>query len=148
MFLEPGQLISGTKTGFDIWKNRNALQQTVRRIFNRLRHGKMPIAVFGPGGTGKTTLSKFLTEDFRWQTRSTAYKESIGVERVSLPGNLVCDLIVAPGQEPRRAATWNTIYQTLGKSKACGVINVVCWGLHSFNVLRYQDHELYRPEVS
>lgn len=148
MSVEPGQLISGAKTGVDIWKNRNAILQSARRIYSRLRHGKISIAVFGPGGTGKTTLSKLLTEDFRWQARSTAYKESVDVERVALPGNFACDLLIAPGQERRRPTTWSALYRELGRSKSCGVINVVSWGLHSMGVFNYQEHKLYKQDMT
>ncbi len=62
---------------------------TFRRIFKLLKDGELNIVIVGAGGTGKTTLGKLLSRQFKASDRSPSYQESITMERYGLESNIV-----------------------------------------------------------
>lgn len=105
------------------------------------------MAIFGAGGCGKTTLGSYLAGQLNLETRPTAYKESIEVEKYTLEGDLVCDLIVPPGQEDREYH-WTTLYRDLAGGRSAGVINVVSYGYHSFAQGSYKETKYYKDSMT
>lgn len=134
--------IEVAKAGLDLWENRSRVASMTRKIIRWIRKGTLRIAIFGPGGMGKTTLGRFLSGTLDPLKADTEYNESIGVEEFKLKGDIPCMLTVPPGQERRRAHTWKGLLADLVKGKAHGVINVVSYGQQSFS-LPWKMHRSY-----
>lgn len=147
MFVESIEVLG---TGLGVIDLSQRLFPTFKRLFRLVKNGELRIAIFGAGGTGKTTLGKILSGEFEGafdllpSYRESLYRESLKVERYNLGSNLVGSIIVAPGQE-RREDTWDDILRLLSSGKIALVINVVSWGYHSFGAISYKEHSLYRP---
>jgi energy-coupling factor transporter ATP-binding protein EcfA2 len=129
MFLDPATIAGVSWT---VLEHRKRLLPSLRKLRYWLTHGRLQVAIFGPGGTGKSTLGEFLAGNLDLASSSGKYKQSINVERYALKGDLVCKLIVPPGQHRRALTTWPDLYRSLANGKSGGVINVVSWGHHSF----------------
>jgi hypothetical protein len=127
MFVE---VVEGLGAAADLYNNRKSLALMLRRFRRQIFGGKARIAVFGAGGTGKTTLGSFLAGELDTDNPQP-YEETISKEDFSLGGSIPGIVLVPPGQTRRRAGTWNELYRLLAAGKTVGVVNVVCWGYHS-----------------
>ena len=145
MIIETAQAIT---TGLDLWEHRGKLASSLRKFWSLVRKGKQRIALFGPGGVGKTTTAKFLAGSFDPLTFSASYDESLTTEDFSLKGDIVCSLIVPPGQERRRDRTWGDIYEILAEGKINGIINLVAFGYHSFWGFSYKETKYYQENMT
>lgn len=142
MFVESIEVLG---TGLGVIDLSQRLFPTFNRLFRLVRDGELRIAIFGAGGTGKTTLGKILSGELEGTLELLpSYRESLKVERYNLDRNLIGSIIVAPGQE-RREDTWDDILRLLSSGKIALVINVVSWGYHSFGAISYKEHSLYHP---
>ena len=130
MFLELAELglTLGTRAFSEGGKARTATQRQLSKLRNK---GDLQIAIFGSGGVGKTTLANLLIGQSRLGDIPAQYKESPGIEKFTLPGNLACQLLVAPGQPEARASQWPELYRLLSKGKTRLIINVVAFGHHA-----------------
>ncbi len=112
------------------WENRGRIGKAlgvVRRWFRR----DSSILIIGPGGTGKTTLSRILSGEFDWLTDTPwKYEESYSAERIRIRKRNV-EAIIAPGQKLRRGTTWTKLKADLAAGKFRGVILVSAFGYHS-----------------
>jgi hypothetical protein len=141
--------VEGVEVAASVWQHRTALRQALTRLWNRLRHGHMCLAAFGLGGVGKTTLGHLLTGDTEADDLSPAYSESLVAERYALEGELVCSLLVPPGQERRLEERPQVeLRRRIAAGDAVGVINVVSYGYHSFAEIGFERHKLYQPGMS
>lgn len=138
--------------GTTLYENRAKLLRQARRLVYQMTRGTLRVAVFGPGGAGKTTLGQLLSGgNDSAGTRPSAYQESIGPERHPLPtgGDVVGGLIVPPGQERRRDDYWPDLYRNLVQGRSAGVINVVSYGYHSFGGgLGWAETQHYRQGMT
>jgi len=144
LYVEPSLALSLTELAIE---KRKSFAPLARRIKHWLKRGRLKIVIFGPGGTGKTTLGHFLAGNLDIGNTSAGYAESMDVESFKLKGDLVCSLIVPPGQELREYH-WTGLYRDLAAGKSSGVINVVSWGYHSFQALSYQDTKYFKPPMT
>ncbi len=130
MFLELAELglTLGTKAFAEGGKARTATQRHLSRLRNK---GELQIVIFGSGGVGKTSLANLLIGKSRLGDIPAQYRESPGIEKLTLPGNLACHLLVAPGQPDARDVQWPELYRRLGKGNARLIINVVAYGYHA-----------------
>lgn len=135
MFIEPGTIL---ETRLTLYENRRKLLSLLGKILQSVHHGNLLIVTFGPGGTGKTTLATILSRGFSVRHSPENYVESIGTETYGYQGEIIGKILVPPGQERRRDATWTDLYQTLSHARNSIIINVVSWGYHSFG-LSYLD---------
>lgn len=140
MFIEPKTAI---EVGLAVWEKRGPIAKGLNKIRLLLKRGRLRIAIFGPGGTGKTTLGQILSGKFDTLKGAGQYKESIHVEEYPLQGDLACTLIVPPGQEFRRKNLWTDLYKSIAQGKTWGIINVVAWGHHSLRDLSYKETKYY-----
>jgi len=145
MYIEPGTAAS---IAFTIYEHRGRVLPILKKIGYYLRHGHLQIAVFGVGGTGKTRLGEYLAGELRPSANLDAYEDSIGVEQYKLQGDIVCSLIVPPGQKRRAEYSWPELYRDLVEGKSRGIINVVSWGYHSFAELQYKETKYYQEGMS
>lgn len=129
MFLEIATHAAVTGA-FEAYEHRNDLSLWWDRFTYILKHKKLAVLIVGSGGVGKSTLSKFLCSP-SVKVPPEAYKESMLVERLSLPGGAVADLVAAPGQR-RHIERWEDLFDEVKKrGKTFGVINVVSYGYHA-----------------
>jgi hypothetical protein len=146
MFVEVVNVLS---TGIGVVDISKKVFPTFERIFKRLKDGDLKIAIFGSGGTGKTTLGQILAGEDGLGGLPT-YRESIRTEQYKLDSNVVGSVVVVPGQE-RREDTWDDLLRSLTSGKVKLIIHVVAWGHHSFGAsdsLGYAQHRLYQPGMS
>lgn len=112
------------------YEHRSDIAKWWNRFTYVLKQGKLTILVVGPGGVGKSTLSKFLYTP-SLKIPPDAYTESLREERMSLPGDAVAELITAPGQK-RHIAKWEDLFDALKKrGKTFGVVFVTAYGHHA-----------------
>jgi hypothetical protein len=143
MFVET---VSALSTGISVIDVSKKLFPTFERVFKRLKNGELKIAIFGAGGTGKTTLGQLLAGSYELSDLPT-YRESIRMEQYKLDSNTVGSIVVAPGQE-RREDTWDDLLRSLASGKVKLIIHVVAWGHHSFGEVGYKRHPLYQLGMS
>jgi hypothetical protein len=141
------EILGVGSAAFSLFENRQSILQSVRRFRRRILRGTWRVPVFGDGGTGKTTLGKFLAGELDTDVAIAGYRETVGQEELSLPGEFPCLLLVPPGQRRRRPETWPALYRLLSGGKAKGVINVVSWGYHSTD-FEYDRHIAYKVGIS
>ncbi|MFM7475681.1 MAG: ATP-binding cassette domain-containing protein [Microcystis aeruginosa] len=144
MFVETIEAIG---TGVGVIEISEKLFPTFKRIFDLLKNGELKIAIFGAGGTGKSTLGKLLSGEFELSGLLQTYQESISIEQYKLESNKIGSVIVAPGQK-RREDTWDDLLRTLVGGKIKLIIHVVSWGYHSFGEFSYTQHWLYQSGMT
>jgi hypothetical protein len=143
MFVETVNVLS---TGVGVIEVSKKLFPTFERVFKRLKNGDLKIAIFGAGGSGKTTLGKILAGSYEL-SELPSYRESLRIEQYQLDSKSMGSIVVAPGQE-RREDTWDDLLLNLASGKIQLIIHVVAWGYHSFSELSYTEHPLYRQGMS
>ena len=138
--------------GTFLWSNKDWIWARLTEIRSWFRRGKGTkrspgILILGPGGAGKSTLARLLSEkDYNPLLHLPGeYKESIGVETYSLKDAAGVEVVVPPGQRQRRDATWTDLHADLVAGKFRGVILLVAYGHNSF-MLSYKQHRLYQND--
>jgi energy-coupling factor transporter ATP-binding protein EcfA2 len=128
------------KTGVEISNSSDLAKRFLSRVYKRIKQGKLILLIFGAGGVGKTTLSKLLSGEDKY-TLATNYTESTFIEKVELPGNVPCVLMIAPGQRlsKRFVTTWLDLFEEANKSQSRLIINVVSYGFHAFQTAGYKE---------
>jgi len=90
--------------------NRNRILPWLKKLHHWILNGRVRIAIFDPGGVGKTTLGRYLSGEPLPDLYDQGYQESIGVEQYTFDGDVMCDLLVPPGQVHRQARTWTKLF--------------------------------------
>ena len=62
---------------------------TFTRLVKRIKDEELAIAIFGAGGTGKSTLGKYLSGKLENNQLSSGYQESISIEKYTLDSNVI-----------------------------------------------------------
>jgi len=135
-------------TGLLLADNRNRILPWLKKLHHWILNGRVRIAIFGPGGVGKTTLGYYLSGGHLSDFHDQKYQESINIEKYSFDGNVICDLLVPPGQARRQEYTWTRLFQSLASGEVQGIINIVSAGYHSFSELSYQETQYYQEDMS
>ena len=121
-------------------------------MWQLIRYGHVRIAVFGPGGVGKTTLGHIVAGEQAEAVEGTNYQESLVTEKYRLQGDLHCTLFVPPGQGPRREESWPALRRQLINGRIAGVVNVVAAGYHAVGEIglsgSYQTHRAYQKGMT
>jgi GTPase SAR1 family protein len=126
-------------------ENRKKIFPFFRRFRSWIKQGRVKVIVFGSGGVGKTSLGKLLVGQSEISGGMRDYKMSREIEDYRLPGDVLATVIVPPGQESRRKATWKDLYRDLSLGKCKIIVNVVAAGFHSIDGLSYTDSKYYQP---
>lgn len=125
-------------------EHHQKLRELAQRVWKRITKGQVRVVVFGAGGSGKTTLGKFLAGD----AVSSEYRESRHMESYELEGTTPCTIWVPPGQERLRPRTWTELQRYVATGSATTVLHVVCNGLIEIQPLRYVDRPEFRSGMS
>ncbi|WP_394792831.1 hypothetical protein [Armatimonas sp.] len=132
-----------------LWEQRELLQKGWLSLQRTIKSGKTVIAVFGPGGVGKTTFGVYLAPDFDAAKVAKQYEESPGIEEQWLKLDTTQKIWIAPGQGTLRAGVlWPELFQKLTQAKQKAVIVfVVSYGHHTPSPgRRVDDWNLYLDE--
>jgi hypothetical protein len=133
------EAIEGLSAATTIYDQRKTIAAALRRFATLALKGSVRVAVFGEGGSGKSTLGSFVTGELDTDVGAKTYNETLAVENFGLAGSIPGKLIVPPGQSDRRPGNWDSLYALLSSGKASRVINIASWG--------YLSTELERPRV-
>jgi energy-coupling factor transporter ATP-binding protein EcfA2 len=128
MFAEIVEVAAAAAGMYEQRKNIGTMFSRFRRL---IVNGTTRVVVFGAGGTGKTTLGRYLSGVLDTDSAVDPYEETMSRVDFSFGGKIPGIVLVPPGQSRRRANTWDELFQILSQGKAVGVINVVCNGFHS-----------------
>ena len=104
-----------------------------KRTWRRLTKGVVEVPVFGAGGVGKSTAARIVAGEGA-EIAHGDYNESLWTEKVSLAGDVPGHLYVVPGQRARIDKHWPEQYRRLAADAAVGLLNVVSYGYHSFEI--------------
>lgn len=143
MYLEIAQ------SALEVYKERKAIEGIFSSLRFVLKNGRVRVLVFGPGGTGKSTLGATLGSDDNLESRQThEYRESSNVDEEQFEDVPFGIVKVAPGQGRRRDLYWPALFRELAAGRVHGVIYVGCWGLHSFELSTIREHKLYEDGMT
>jgi energy-coupling factor transporter ATP-binding protein EcfA2 len=145
MFVE--KVIENVETLVTAYDLSKKAAPAVQRVFKQLQSGKLKIAIFGAGGTGKTTLGNILAGKASANNVLSQYQESISIEKIKLDGDTPGSVIIVPGQE-RRQHTWDEVFSEIIAGQITLIINVVSYGYHSFEGIGWQAHQLYQAGMT
>jgi hypothetical protein len=116
-----------------LWENHSWVKERMaglRAWFASAPEGR-PILIIGPGGVGKSTLARILSEEFDLLTDDpSAYRSDLGLSKHQLADDPSVQLVVAPGQVIRRP-TWTDLLANVTDGKYRGIIFVTAFGHHS-----------------
>jgi GTPase SAR1 family protein len=125
---------------------RKQITEYIGKIGYRLKHGNEKIIVLGAGGVGKTTLGKVLAgQDL---IAGEKYQDSANTEVFSYDGKIYGTVVVAPGQERRRAFTWPELRTQISQGQVLGIVFVVAGGLNSLREIEPEEHEVYKQGMT
>jgi hypothetical protein len=122
------EAIEGLSAALTIYEQRKSIVTLLRRLGTLALKGNVRIAVFGEGGSGKSTLGSFMSGDLDTDKGAQPYRETLIVENFGIAGVTPGKLIVPPGQEDRRPGNWDELFALLSSGKSSRVINVASWG--------------------
>jgi hypothetical protein len=152
MFVE--KVIKDIGTAASAYEASIKLAPVFKSVFKQLQGDNLRIAIFGAGGTGKTTLGNILAGRAILNNVLSPYQESLKVEKFKLDGNIpgltlntAGSVQVAPGQEERQNQ-WDEIFPKIIGGQVCLIINVVSYGYHSFGTLSYQEDPRYQSGMT
>ncbi len=142
--------------GFELEKPAREITRGVLRgiwdWIHDLRGGSEPqvkpergILILGPGGTGKTTLARLLSGQLDWlDDQPGRYRESVDLEFFTLTDDPDVEVVVAPGQDYRRASSWPELLTQVASGVFRGVVLMNAYGYHTFSTRSYKTHHLYK----
>jgi hypothetical protein len=152
MFVE--KVIENVETLASAYEASRKAAPLVQQVFKQLQSDKLKIAIFGAGGTGKTTLGNILAGKASLNNILSPYQESFKVDKFKLDGNIPGLAIntsgsvqIAPGQEDRQNQ-WDEIFPKIISGRVSLIINVVSYRYHSFGTISYQEDPLYQSGMT
>lgn len=103
----------------------------LKRTYDLLVNGELQIAVFGAGGTGKSTLAELLLHCDP-QMINPDYRMSFEVERQKIPGDVSARFQVVPGQDGYVSTEWEKVFHSIRNARRALIFNVVAFGYHTY----------------
>lgn len=128
MFVE---IIEGASVAVSIYDQRKSIAKTLRRLARLVTKGNVHVAVFGPGGCGKTTLGALLSGALDTDLGGKPYAETSKNEVFKAVGDIPTKVTVTPGQSDRRPRNWDKIFAQIAKGQTTRIVNLIAWGFHA-----------------
>jgi energy-coupling factor transporter ATP-binding protein EcfA2 len=128
MFVEA---VEGVSAAVSIYEQRKSIARSLRRLLRLATKGNVHVAVFGPGGCGKTTLGALLAGALDTAVKAKSYAETGANEVFKTASDIPTKVTVTPGQPHRRPRNWDQIYAQIAKGETTRVVNLISWGYHS-----------------
>jgi GTPase Era involved in 16S rRNA processing len=121
----------------------------VSPLLNKLRHlltqGHTRLLIFGVGGSGKSTLTRFLAGSSLEGQQAAHYETTLVQEKTAFHDpNVVCTIIDTPGQERYRTTVLQDLAVHLVRGKINVLINVVSWGHDSIEAVGYTETDIFK----
>jgi hypothetical protein len=147
-WIEPiSTVITAAELANKLAASSSFIRKHANRLIYRIKNGDLVVPIFGAGGAGKSTAARMLAGEDPLDVVA-AYDESWWIEPVKLKGDIPGTILVAPGQIVRADRAWPELFQYVIAGAAIGVINVVSFGFHSFNIESYKEHDLFETGMS
>lgn len=121
------------------FKNRNQIVAALAQGLKRLKEGKVSVAIFGVGGTGKSTAQLLLTEGIDQSEKNHAYIPTVRPTKKKFRDNRFIGIWDTPGQEAFREAAWAEAFAGLKGSSRVILISIVSYGYNSLDSVTYAD---------
>jgi hypothetical protein len=148
----------GKTVAKEAWEKKNRLLPLIKSLGRFFRPSPVPesqgsetppepprgILILGPGGTGKTTLARFLSGDVNVLIDPPGYYvPSFSVESVPLLDAPGVELVVMPGQGYRLQPEFGKLTSELVRGAYRGLILAVDYGYHAIESEWSREHKLY-----
>lgn len=127
----------GAKALESAYKHRSALVPALKAGFKRLKEGKVTVAIFGPGGSGKTTTQTLLSDGLDEAGKQMIYYPTVDATKKALKDNWTIKVWDTPGQEDFRDAGWEDAFEGMKRSRRCLLINIATYGYNSTGGVPY-----------
>lgn len=121
------------------FEHRNEIVAALMQGLKRLKTGKVSVAIFGVGGTGKSTAQLLLTEGIDKSDKNHAYIPTVTPTKKRSNDNWYVSVWDTPGQEDFRDSAWSTAFADMKSSNRIILINIVSYGYNSLAALTYSD---------
>ena len=147
-WIEPvSTVVTAASLANELAKNASTIKTYCKRIVTKLTSGSAIVPIFGAGGVGKSTAGKKIVGNDPLDV-GAPYDESWTIEPQDLKGNIPGQVLIAPGQPARAERYWPDLISEANRGTSCGLVNVVCYGLHSFGIDSFTEHDLYQDGMS
>ena len=145
----------GKAAAKEAWDKKGKIREIWSRVPKWLGFSKRDVAtgdavpqggilILGLAGSGKTTLARLLSGEVEiYIDPPETYLSSLGIEEYTLLGEPDVEIVVPPGQENSRAATWDDLLKDATVGRFRGLILVTAYGHESIARQSYKDHPLY-----
>ncbi|KIG11993.1 hypothetical protein DB30_02145 [Enhygromyxa salina] len=134
----------GIDAALTAYEHRRKIREIGQWLWKRVTRGNARVVVFGAAGAGKSTLGAVLAG----KEVGPDYKDSSHLETYSLQGGVPCVILVPPGQESLRAATWSDLLREIGTGQTSIVLHVVSWGLNPLGDQTYKESPQYEAGMN
>ena len=91
-------MFEAVQTGLSVVSQGARVVDLLTKVWSAVRHGRTRIAVFGIGGSGKTTLGRLLAGERPWEELAS-YAPSLIQEKYRREDDFFCRVVVPPGQQ-------------------------------------------------
>ncbi|MFO0602182.1 MAG: hypothetical protein U0324_03355 [Polyangiales bacterium] len=115
-------MFEAVQTGLSVVSQGARVVDLLTKVWSAVRHGRTRIAVFGIGGSGKTTLGRLLAGERPWEELAS-YAPSLIQEKYRREDDFFCRVVVPPGSSSAgRRARRRTSSRTSpsGGATSCG----------------------------
>ena len=128
------------------YKNRAKIFDALMDGLRRVVDGKVTVAIFGIGGSGKSTTRTLMTEGAEQAGKNVSYYPTVLVSKQSIKSRPFVSVWDTPGQEDFRDAAWDDAMEAIKKSKRAIIINVVSYGYSAPGQFPFSEIERQSPK--
>lgn len=128
------------------YKHRAVLIPVLKAGLKRIKEGKVTVAIFGPGGAGKSTTQSLLSDGLDVAQKQQIYFPTIDANKRKLKGNWTIKVWDTPGQEDFRDVGWNDAFNGMEGSTRCLLLNIVSYGHNSTGAVPYTKIKADSPK--